>query len=243
MLLVVTGVGWLIHIYSTGYMAHEGGYYRFFSYLNLFMFFMLILVLAANYVLLFVGWEGVRLSSYLLIVFYFLPKPPPAPRKQAFTSTRHRLLRRHHRPGADRHQSRSRLLPRQPARLHVPRLRRRRIFRRHLPPHDPRLLQSPALPRFRQRHSRHGRRARHAAHGRPEQKNSLDLSHHAHCHAGHHRLPSPGRFLQQRLHPAQRLPERARRPHPLRLRPADGAAHFLLHVPAHLPHFSRQAAL
>src|SRR3974390_1736229 len=54
MLLVVTGVGFLIHIYSTGYMAHEGGYYRFFSYLNLFMFFMLILVLAANYVVLFV---------------------------------------------------------------------------------------------------------------------------------------------------------------------------------------------
>ena len=63
MLLVVTGVGWLIHIYSTGYMAHEGGYYRFFSYLNLFMFFMLILVLAANYVLLFVGWEGVGLCE------------------------------------------------------------------------------------------------------------------------------------------------------------------------------------
>ena len=55
MVLVVTGVGFLIHIYSTGYMSHEGGYYRFFSYLNLFMFFMLILVLAANYVLLFVG--------------------------------------------------------------------------------------------------------------------------------------------------------------------------------------------
>ncbi len=74
MLLVVTGVGWLIHIYATGYMAHEGGYYRFFSYFNLFMFFMLILVLAANYVLLFVGWEGVGLSSYLLIGFYFLRK-------------------------------------------------------------------------------------------------------------------------------------------------------------------------
>src|SRR5438105_2565656 len=58
MVLVVTGVGFLIHIYSTGYMAHEGGYYRFFSYLNLFMFFMLILVLAANYLLLFVGWAG-----------------------------------------------------------------------------------------------------------------------------------------------------------------------------------------
>jgi NADH-quinone oxidoreductase subunit L len=71
MLLVVTGIGSLIHIYSIGYMAHEGGYYRFFAYLNLFMFFMLVLVLASNYVLLFVGWEGVGLCSYLLIGFYF----------------------------------------------------------------------------------------------------------------------------------------------------------------------------
>src|SRR5579863_8216011 len=58
-LLFVTGVGMLIHIYSTGYMAHEGGYYRFFGYLNLFMFSMLTLILANNYVLMFVGWEGV----------------------------------------------------------------------------------------------------------------------------------------------------------------------------------------
>ena len=72
MLLVVTGVGLLIHIYAIGYMEHEGGYYRFFAYLNLFMFFMLILVLAQNYLLLFVGWEGVGLCSYLLIGFYFL---------------------------------------------------------------------------------------------------------------------------------------------------------------------------
>src|SRR4030095_9837032 len=57
-----------------GYMAHEGGYYRFFAYLNLFMFFMLILVLGANFLLLFVGWEGVGLCSYLLIGFYFLEK-------------------------------------------------------------------------------------------------------------------------------------------------------------------------
>src|SRR5579883_357276 len=71
MLLVVTGVGALIHIYSVGYMGHEGGYYRFFAYLNLFMFFMLTLVLAANYLVLFVGWEGVGLCSYLLIGFYF----------------------------------------------------------------------------------------------------------------------------------------------------------------------------
>ena len=71
MLMVVTGVGLLIHVYSIGYMAHEGGYYRFFAYLNLFMFFMLTLVLAANYLVLFVGWEGVGLCSYLLIGFYF----------------------------------------------------------------------------------------------------------------------------------------------------------------------------
>src|ERR1700720_3910044 len=88
MLLVVTGVGWLIHIYSMGYMAHEGGYYRFFSYLNLFMFFMLILVLAANYVLLFVGWEGVGLASYLLIGFYFLRKSAADAGKKAFIVNR-----------------------------------------------------------------------------------------------------------------------------------------------------------
>src|SRR5689334_11168273 len=74
MLMVVTGVGSLIHIYAVGYMAHEGGYYRFFAYLNLFMFFMLILVLGANFLLLFVGWEGVGLCSYLLIGFYYLEK-------------------------------------------------------------------------------------------------------------------------------------------------------------------------
>jgi len=88
MVLVVTGVGFLIHIYSTGYMAHEGGYYRFFSYLNLFMFFMLILVLAANYVLLFVGWEGVGLCSYLLIGFYFLRKSASDAGKKAFIVNR-----------------------------------------------------------------------------------------------------------------------------------------------------------
>jgi len=88
MMLVVTGVGWLIHIYAIGYMAHERGYYRFFSYLNLFMFFMLILVLAANYVLLFVGWEGVGLSSYLLIGFWFLKKSASDAGKKAFIVNR-----------------------------------------------------------------------------------------------------------------------------------------------------------
>ena len=88
MLLVVTGVGSLIHIYSTGYMEHEGGYYRFFAYLNLFMFFMLTLVLAANYLLLFVGWEGVGLCSYLLIGFWFHKKSATNAGNKAFIVNR-----------------------------------------------------------------------------------------------------------------------------------------------------------
>ncbi len=71
MLLIVTGVGFLIHIYSIGYMKGDEGYGRFFSYLNLFIFFMLLLVLGSNYVVLFAGWEGVGLCSYLLIGFWF----------------------------------------------------------------------------------------------------------------------------------------------------------------------------
>ncbi len=88
MMLVVTGVGLLIHVYSIGYMAHEGGYYRFFAYLNLFMFFMLVLVMAANFLLLFVGWEGVGLCSYLLIGFWFLKKSAADAGKKAFIVNR-----------------------------------------------------------------------------------------------------------------------------------------------------------
>ena len=88
MLFVVTFVSLLVHIYSTGYMAHEEGYYRFFSYLNLFVFFMLTLVLAANVVLMFVGWEGVGLCSYLLIGFWFLKQSAISAGKKAFITTR-----------------------------------------------------------------------------------------------------------------------------------------------------------
>src|SRR3989304_4088249 len=88
MILVVTGVGFLIHVYSVGYMAHEGGYYRFFGYLNLFIFFMLTLVLANNYLLLFVGWGGVGLCSYLLIGFYFQRKSASDAGKKAFIVNR-----------------------------------------------------------------------------------------------------------------------------------------------------------
>jgi NADH-quinone oxidoreductase subunit L len=88
MILVVTGVGFLIHVYSIGYMGHEGGYYRFFGYMNLFMFSMLTLVLANNLLLMFVGWEGVGLCSYLLIGFYFLRKSAADAGKKAFIVNR-----------------------------------------------------------------------------------------------------------------------------------------------------------
>src|SRR5216684_1331961 len=88
MVLVVTGVGFLIHVYSVGYMAHEGGYYRFFGYMNLFMLAMLMLVLANNMLLMFVGWEGVGLCSYWLIGFYFLKKSASDAGKKAFIANR-----------------------------------------------------------------------------------------------------------------------------------------------------------
>src|SRR6202022_3346723 len=87
-LLFVTGVGMLIHIYSIGYMAHESGYYRFFGYLNLFMFSMLTLILANNYALLFVGWGGVGLCFFLLIGFYFHRKSASDAANKAFIVNR-----------------------------------------------------------------------------------------------------------------------------------------------------------
>jgi NADH-quinone oxidoreductase subunit L len=88
MLGVVTGVGFLIHLYSAGYMAHEDGYWRFFAYLNLFMFFMSVLVLSSSFLLLFVGWEGVGLASYLLIGFYFRKDSAANAGKKAFIVNR-----------------------------------------------------------------------------------------------------------------------------------------------------------
>jgi NADH-quinone oxidoreductase subunit L len=88
MLLVVTGVGFLIHIYSAGYMAEDPSYYRFFSYLNLFMFFMLTLILANNYLVMFIGWEGVGLASYLLIGFWFTKDSAASAGKKAFIVNR-----------------------------------------------------------------------------------------------------------------------------------------------------------
>ncbi len=88
MLLVVTGVGFLIHIYSVGYIWEDPSYYRFFSYLNLFMFFMLTLVLASNYLMMFIGWEGVGLASYLLIGFWFTKDSAASAGKKAFIVNR-----------------------------------------------------------------------------------------------------------------------------------------------------------
>jgi len=88
MVLIVTGVGFLIHVYSVGYMAHDAGLPRFFAYLNLFMFAMLLLVLADNLLLLFVGWEGVGLCSYLLIGFWYEDDANAAAGKKAFVVNR-----------------------------------------------------------------------------------------------------------------------------------------------------------
>ncbi len=88
MALIVTGVGFLIHIYSMGYMAHDDGAQRFFTYLNLFIFAMMTLVLGENLLMLFVGWEGVGLCSYLLISFWFSDEANAAAGKKAFVVNR-----------------------------------------------------------------------------------------------------------------------------------------------------------
>ena len=88
MLLIVTGIGFLIHVYSIGYMHHDSGYAKFFSYLNLFVFFMLLLVLGSNYIVMFIGWEGVGLCSYLLIGFWFTNPSYASAAKKAFIMNR-----------------------------------------------------------------------------------------------------------------------------------------------------------
>jgi NADH-quinone oxidoreductase subunit L len=88
MLLIVTGIGFSIHVYSAGYMHNDGGFAKFFAYLNLFIFFMLLLVLGSNYVVLFIGWEGVGLCSYLLIGFWFTNANYASAAKKAFIMNR-----------------------------------------------------------------------------------------------------------------------------------------------------------
>src|ERR1043165_3570338 len=87
-LLIITGIGFLIHLYSTGYMSHDEGFHRFFAYLNLFIFFIVLLVLGSNYLIMFVGWEGVGLCSYLLIGFWFKNTAYNNAAKKAFVMNR-----------------------------------------------------------------------------------------------------------------------------------------------------------
>ena len=87
-LLIITGIGFLIHVYSTGYMQEDDGFRRFFAYLNLFVFFMLLLVLGNNFLVMFIGWEGVGLCSYLLIGFWFKNIEYSAAAKKAFIMNR-----------------------------------------------------------------------------------------------------------------------------------------------------------
>ncbi len=88
MMLIITGIGFLIHVYSIGYMHEDEGFGKFFAYLNLFIFFMLLLVLGSNYVVMFIGWEGVGLCSYLLIGFWFTNKDYASAGKKAFVMNR-----------------------------------------------------------------------------------------------------------------------------------------------------------
>lgn len=88
MLLIITGVGFLIHIYSIGYMHSDEGFGKFFAYLNLFIFFMLLLVLGSNYIVMFIGWEGVGLCSYLLIGFWYTNSSYASAAKKAFVMNR-----------------------------------------------------------------------------------------------------------------------------------------------------------
>ncbi len=88
MLLIITGVGTLIHLYSTGYMSHDKGYARYFAYLNLFVFFMLLLVMGANFLVMFIGWEGVGLASYLLIGYFYERRAAGNAAKKAFIVNR-----------------------------------------------------------------------------------------------------------------------------------------------------------
>lgn len=88
MVMIITGIGSLIHLYSIGYMSHDKGYYKFFTYLNLFIFSMLLLVMGSNYLILFIGWEGVGLCSYLLIGFWYTNEEYGKAARKAFIMNR-----------------------------------------------------------------------------------------------------------------------------------------------------------
>ena len=311
LLIVVTTIGLLVHIYSVGYMSHDPGYWRFFAYLNLFMFSMLLLVLADSWLVVFVAWELVGLCSYLLIGFWYRKRSAALAAKKAFIVNRvgdigfalgimaiwvntgavgeatlniresihtmleagdanpiplfatallvfagamgksaqfplhvwlpdamegptpvsalihaatmvnagvylvaranelfasapgrdgHRRRDRHlhghprgvDRDDPDRHQARPRVFDAEPARLHVRGARGRGVHRRDLPPHDPRLLQGPAVPGLGIGHPRRPRRAGHAPHGRPGARRSRSPT--RRCSSARSRSPASRRW-------------------------------------------------
>ncbi len=315
LLIVVTTIGMLVHLYSVGYMAHDPGRWRFFAYLNLFMFSMLLLVLGDNWLTVFAAWELVGLCSYLLIGFWYQRRSAALAAKKAFIVNRvgdvgfalgimlifvstgtlniresfalianlgtptiaaiallvfcgavgksaqfplhvwlpdamegptpvsaliHAatmvnagvyLVARANPifaavPGVmvvvasigiftailaasiaftqTRHQARPGLLDALAAGLHVRRARRRRLHGGDLPPHGPRLLQGPPLPRIGQRHPRRPRGAGHEQHGRPAAEDPDHPLDDAHRRAGDRRHPAAGRLLQQGRDPRAR---------------------------------------
>ena len=155
------------------------------------------------------------------------------------------VFRRDDRPRANGHQESFGLFHRQPTRLHVSRLRRRRIHGGHLSLDDACILQGPALPCRRQRHSRNGRRTGNAQNGWARQEDQVDLRDDVYRHSGHRGHPAFRRLLFKRRDSVRDFPKRSRRSHshPLCPRFARRRAHGVLHVPSDFPDLSRQAAL
>ena len=352
MCLVVTGIGTLIHVYSVGYMADDKGFARYFAYLNLFLFFMLLLVLGNNLLVMFVGWEGVGLASYLLIGFWFEDPektaagvkafivnrvgdtgfvlaafliyihagsldfpvdqrvlldagalarrdddhrppaaarrvrqvgadppaclaagrdgradagiradpcgndghcrrvPPRAPqrplRARARSDDGRRLDRRRDGPPRRDHgrhaiqpEEGARLLDDLADRLHGHGLRRRRVLRRDVPPHDPRVLQGLPLPGRRRRPARAAGRGRHAQHGRPRTQAALHVRHVPRGNARALRNPAVRRLLLEGRDPLAGLVGAGRLALVVARRPRGLRAHRFLHVPRDLPHVLR----
>ena len=352
MALFITGIGTLIHLYSIGYMHGDPKFSKFFVYMNLFVFSMLMLVLGSNMLITFLGWEGVGACSYFLIAFWFSNEANASAGKKAFVTNRigdwgfmtamfltfatvgsldysivleqapaiapvtataialllflgrmrevgpaaplrlapgrdgrthpglgpdprrhhghrgrlphdprepdprpelrlgpradrvgggaHRPVRRHDRGGPERHQEGAGLLHHQPAGVHVPRHRQRRLRGRHLPHDHARVLQGAALPRCRLGDPRDARRAGHAAHGRTP---AGDADHRRDLHrrlAGHRGRAALRRLLVQGRDPALRLRQQ---PCALGRRPGDGGHHRLLHEPSGLHGLLRGPAL
>src|SRR5438105_4634682 len=249
MLLVVTGVGSLIHLFSIGYMKEDPGYARYFAYLNLFVFFMLVLVLGASFPVMFVGWEGVGLCSYLLIGFWFNEQINADAGKKAFIVNR---------IGDVGFLIAMFLIFRATgsldlaARLHVRGRRHGRVRRRDLSPRDARVLQGAVVPGLGQRDPRHAPRvphhprprrcAGHAEHGRAATLSPLDRHAHVDRDARDRRHPTALRLLLQGRDPrcgVRARDGRARLARVLGDGRRGGLAHGVLHDATDAVHLPR----